>query len=235
MSPSHTAHAYDRDLARLDELVLGMGLFGVSQLERAVSALEKRDGAIAASVVAGDIREDSLATEADELAARLIALRQPEASDLRQVVCALKTTVHLERIGDYAVHIAKRSLALVGEGVEKELFSIPEMGTQTLQMLGDTMQAYRDKDQDLAVKIWRSDEALDVHKDRLLRQILTAMKDNPEWIDRGVHLMSIAKNLERVGDQATNICELLYYRLSGDRLPHRPHGRGIPMPVPAEK
>lgn len=224
MSKLHTVTSYETELTRLEELVLGMGLFGISQLERAVKALETRDSAVAASVVAGDVREDTLATEVDGLAARLIALRQPEASDLRQVLCALKTAVHLERIGDYAVHIANRSMALPSEYSAKDLLSIPAMGAQTLQMLRDTIRAYREKDLNLAAETWRSDEALDALKNALLREIVTSMKDDPKTVDAGVHLMSIAKNLERVGDQATNICELIYYRVSGDQLPHRRRG-----------
>src|ERR1022692_4036687 len=103
---------YERDLTLLDDVVLGMGLYGISQLERALVALEGRDSSVAASVIAGDIREDTLESEVEELVVRLIALRQPAASDLRRVMCAFKTAVHLKRIGDYAVHVAKRSLDL---------------------------------------------------------------------------------------------------------------------------
>lgn len=221
MSTPHTMSAYERELGRLEDLVLGMGLFGISQLERAMLALEGRDSAIAASVIAGDIREDTLESAVDELVVRLIALRQPAASDLRQVTCAFKAAVHLERIGDYAVHIAKRSLVLPSAYSASNLLSIPRMGQLTLKMLRDTIRAYREKNLDLATETWRGDEALDALKTGLLREVVTCMKDDPQTIDAGMHLVFIAKNLERAGDQATNICELIYYRISGNRLPRR--------------
>ena len=132
--------------------------------------------------------------------------------------------MHLERIGDYAVHVAKQSLALPSDYSTATLLSIARMGELTLTMLRDTIRAYREQDLDLAVETWRSDEALDALRTDLLREIVKSMKDDPKTIDAGTHLMSIARNLERVGDQATNICELIYYRISGDRLSrHRPN------------
>jgi phosphate transport system protein len=229
MSTPHTISAYERELGRLEDLVLAMGLFGISQLERAMSALEGRDSAVAASVIAGDIREDSLETEVEDLVVRLIALRQPAASDLRQVTCAFKAAVHLERIGDYAVHIAKRSLVLPSDFAVTHLLAIPRMGQLTLKMLGDTVRAYREKDLQLATDTWCGDQALDALKSELLREIVTSMKDDPKTIDVGIDLMFIAKNLERVGDQATNICELTYYRISGDHLPPRRPKSGAPQ------
>ncbi len=221
MPTPHTISAYERELTRLEDLVIGMGLYGISQLERAMLALQARDSAVAASVIAGDIREDTLESEVDELAVRLIALRQPVASDLRQVTCAFKAAVHLERIGDYAVHVAKRSLALPNDFPAANLLSIPRMGDLTLKMLRDTIRAYREKDLNLAVETWRSDEAIDAVMTVLLREIVAFMKDDPKTIDAGTHLMFIAKNLERVGDQATNICELIYYQISGNHLPRQ--------------
>ena len=219
MSTPHTMSIYDRELAHLEDLVLGMGLYGISQLERAMLALESRDSAVAASVIAGDLREDTLETEVDELVVRLIALRQPAASDLRHVTCAFKAAVHLERIGDYAVHVAKQSLLLPSDFSASGLLSIPRMGQLTLRMLRDTIRAYRDKDLNLALETRRSDETLDALRTDLLREFLKSMKDDPNTIEAGMHLMFIAKNLERVGDQATNICELTYYRISGNHLP----------------
>jgi len=219
MSTPHTMSVYDRELTRLNDLVLGMGLYGISQLERAMSALERRDSALAASVIAGDIREDTLETEVDDLVVRIIALRQPTASDLRQVTCAFKAAVHFERIGDYAVNIAKRSLVMPSDLSAASLLPTPLMGELTLKMLRDTVRAYRENDLNLAVETWGSDEALDALTTTLLRAIVTSMKDDPRTIDAGTHLMFIAKNLERVGDHATDICELIYFRISGNRLP----------------
>jgi len=218
MSTPHTMNVYDRELDRLDDLVVGMGLYGISQLERAMLALKERDSAVAASVIAGDSREDTLELQIDDSAVRLIALRQPAASDLRHVVCAFKAAVHLERIGDYAVHVAKQSMALPSDVSAASLLSIARMGEQSLKMLRDTIRAYREKDLNLAVETWRSDEALDALRTDLLREIVKSMKDDPKTMDTGMHLMSIAKNLERVGDQATNICEFIFYRISGNHL-----------------
>ena len=228
MSSPHTVSAYERDLIRLDDLVVGMGLYGISQLERALAALEARDSAVAASVIAGDLREDTLESEVEELVVRLIALRQPAASDLRHVLSAFKSAVHLERIGDYAVHVAKRSLDLPGDFSAAKLLSIPGIGKLTLKLLRDTIRAYRERDLDLAVDTWRGDVELDVLKTALLREIVASMKGDPNTIEAGTHLMFIAKNLERVGDQATNICELIYYRVSGEHLPRRRGEGGNP-------
>jgi len=225
MSTQHTLSAYERELTRLEDLVLGMGLYGISQLERAMSALEARDSAVAASVIAGDSREDTLEAEVDNLVVQLIALRQPAASDLRHVISAFKAAVHFERIGDYAVNVSKRSLVMPSDFPAANLLSIPRMGELTLTMLRDTVRAYREKDLNLAVETWRSDAALDVLTATLLHEFVMAMKDNPKTIDAGTHLMFIAKNLERVGDHATNICELIYYRISGQRVARqRPEG-----------
>ena len=218
MSTPHTMSIYDRELGRLDDLILGMGLYGISQLERTILALAERDSAVAASVMAGDVREDTLEAEVDDLVVRLIALRQPAASDLRQVVSAFKAAVHFERIGDYAVNIAKRSLGMPGDMAPSHLLSIPRMGELTLTMLRDTVRAYREKDLDLAVATWSSDEQLDALTGQLLREFVTSMKDDPNTIEVGTHLMFIAKNLERIGDHATDICELIHYRLSGGHL-----------------
>jgi phosphate transport system protein len=219
MPIGHTASAYERELNHLEDLILGMGLYGMSQLERALQALAARDAAVAASVIAGDIREDTLETEVDELVVQLIALRQPAASDLRHVIAAFKSAVHLERIGDYAVNVAKRSLVLPDDFQASKLLSIPQIGQLSLAMLRDTITAYREKNLELAAATWRSDEALDSLTTALLREMVVAMKTDPEAVEVGTHLMFIAKNLERVGDHATNICELIYYRISGDRLP----------------
>jgi phosphate transport system protein len=219
MTATHTASAYERDLNHLEDLISGMGLYGISQLERALDALQSRDSAIAASVIAGDIREDTLETEVDDLVVQLIALRQPAASDLRHVTCAFKSAVHLERIGDYAVNVAKRSLVMPGDLPASRLLSIPKMGQMTLDMLRNTIRAYREKDLELAAATWRSDQALDSLTGALLGEMVVAMKTDPTEVEVGTHLMFIAKNLERVGDHATNICELIYYRISGDRLP----------------
>ena len=219
MTTEHTASAYERELNHLEDLILGMGLYGISQLERAMSALEARDSAVAASVIAGDIREDTLEVEVDDLVVRLIALRQPAASDLRHVTCAFKAAVHLERIGDYAVNVAKRSMVMPVDFPTANLLSIPRMGQLTLNMLRETIRAYREKDLELAAATWRSDEALDSLTTVLLRELVSTMKTDSSAIEAGTHLMFIAKNLERVGDHATNICELIYYRISGERLP----------------
>jgi phosphate transport system protein len=231
MSSQHTMSAYERELTRLEDLVLGMGLYGISQLERAMSALQGRDSALAASVIAGDIREDTLGVEVDKLVVQLIALRQPAASDLRHVTCAFKAAVHLERIGDYAVNVAKRSLVMPSDFPTSNLLSVPRMGELTLGMLRNTVRAYREKDLELSVNTWRSDEELDALTAVLLREIVSSMKGDPQTIDAGTHLMFIAKNLERVGDHATNICELVYYRISGDRLPNqRPKNDSLLQP-----
>lgn len=219
MATAHTASAYERELNHLEDLILGMGLYGISQLERALASLEARDSAMAASVIAGDIREDTLEVEVDDLVVQLIALRQPAASDLRHVTCAFKSAVHLERIGDYAVNIAKRSLILPDDFTSEKLLSIPGIGRLTLDMLRNTIAAYREKNLELAARTWRSDEALDALTTALLREMVSAMKSDATSVEVGTHLMFIAKNLERVGDHATNICELVYYRISGERLP----------------
>ncbi len=129
--------------------------------------------------------------------------------------------MHLERIGDYAVSVAKRSLVMPSDLPATELLSVPRIGELTLKMLRDTVRAYREKDLDIAVETWRSDEALDGLTSVLLHEIVKSMKDDPKTIDTGTNLMFIAKNLEQIGDHATDICELIYYRISGHPLPNQ--------------
>jgi phosphate transport system protein len=214
----HTLAAYEHELNRLESLIAEMGQHGISLLENAMLALQARHAEIAQHVIEDDAREDRLEVEVDELVIRVIALRQPAAGDLRHVTTAFKAAVHFERIGDYAANLAKRSLILPPDLPLRQLLGLPEMGRWTANMLSDTVRAYETRDLELAVSTWQKDERLDTLTAELFVDVATSMKDGSQTVDVGTHLMFIAKNLERVGDHATNICELIHYRVSGRRL-----------------
>ncbi|MDP9064952.1 MAG: phosphate signaling complex protein PhoU [Pseudomonadota bacterium] len=214
-----TAARYELELRRLEELIIEMGQHGIEQLGNALAALEDRRSEVATLVIEGDTREDAWEAEVDQLVMELIALRQPAASDLRHVTTAFKAALHLERIGDYAANVAKRSLILPADLRPRHLFTLPEMGRWTLNMLRDTLRAYQTLDLELAISTWRKDEMLDTLTGELLADLMAAMKTDSETVETGTHLMFIAKNLERIGDHATNVCELIHYRASGRPMP----------------
>ena len=213
--PEHIVKSFDSELKRLSQVIAEMGGLAEAQLQRAIEALAQRDAEAAAQVVQDDARIDALEHEIDNMTVRMLALRQPMAKDLREVVAALKISSDLERIGDYATNVAKRAIALSRSPAVKPAHAIPRMGRLVQQLIKDILDAYVEHDADKAVAAWRRDEEVDEMYTSLFRELLTYMMEDPRNIGPSIHLLFIAKNIERIGDHATNIAETVHFLVLG--------------------
>jgi phosphate transport system protein len=185
----------------------------------------KRDSYLAASVIEGDAKVDQLERELDNLAIRLLALRQPMARDLREIVVALKIGSDLERICDYAANVAKRSIALSQSPPLQPVYALPRMARLALLLVKEVIDAFVERDADKALAVWNRDEELDEMYASLFREFLTYMMEDPRIIGACTHLLFMAKNIERIGDHATNVAEYVYYLVHGTPLEQvRPKG-----------
>ena len=218
MVSEHIIKSYDEELRRLDNAITQMGGLAETQLSSAIEAVVKRDSRLAADVVEADARVDQLEHDIEGMAVRLLALRQPMAVDLRQILAALKTASDLERIADYATNVAKRSIVLNQTPPVKPAFSIPRMGRLAQGMIKDVLDAYIERDADKALVVWARDEELDEMYTSLFRELLTYMIEDARNITACTHLLFMAKNIERIGDHATNIAETLYFMVHGTPL-----------------
>ena len=224
MSNEHIVKSFAQELQRLANLITQMGGVAEAQVESAVQALVRRDTTIASQVIQSDLRIDTYEREIDNETLRLLALRQPMASDLREIVSALKIAADLERIGDYAANIAKRSIALAQLPAVRPVGAIPRMGRLVQEIMKELLDAFIEREVDKAVAARGRDEELDDLYTSLFREVLTYMMEDPRNITPCTHLLFIAKNLERIGDHATNIAELANYEITGQRLGDRPKG-----------
>lgn len=218
MVHTHTVKSFDEELRSLRALVSQMGGLAEYQIRSALDALMARDIDGAAKVVSNDARIDALEEEAERLAVEIIALRQPLADDLREVISALKISAALERVGDYAKNIAKRSTVLSQTRHIQPLVIVPEIGRIVAQMLKDALDAYGSRDTAKALKVRDRDTDVDDLYNSLFRSLLTYMMENPQHITPSTHLMFVAKNLERIGDLSTNMAEIVYYNVTGERM-----------------
>ncbi|MEO0823888.1 MAG: phosphate signaling complex protein PhoU [Pseudomonadota bacterium] len=219
----HIVSAFDQDLRAIAAGISEMGGIAEEQLGNALEAVRTRDSALAREVVAADIRLDRLEMKLEEAAIQTLALRQPVANDLRQIVAALKIASTLERIGDLAKNIAKRAQYL-NEGQPLRIAgSIVRMGKQTQGAFTEVLDAYTARDTALAVSVWRRDVEVDEMYNSLFRELITYMMEDPRVIGLCSQLLFVAKNLERIGDHATFIAEMTYFvvegRPIGDRRP----------------
>lgn len=212
----HTVKAFDFEIAQLRGLVAEMGGLAEVAIRDAISALVRHDEELARQVVAADARLDALEAEVDRLAVRTIALRAPMADDLRDVIAALKISGVIERIGDYAKNIAKRVNALEGRKEIEPVTLVPAMAEIAEGMVRDVLNAYGSRDAVLAVEVIRRDAKLDHFYNTLFRSLLTHMMENPQTITSAAQLLFIARNLERIGDHATNVAEMVYYAATGE-------------------
>src|SRR3954449_455742 len=225
MAAEHIIKSYDEELGRLNKIIVEMGGLAESQLAAAIEAVVERDSDLAARVVEGDAAVDQLERDLDNLAIRLLALRQPMARDLREIVVALKIASDLERICDYAANVAKRSIALSQAPLIQPAHALPRMAQLALVLVKDVIDAYVERDLDKALDVWNRDEELDEMYSSLFREFLTYMMEDPRNIGVYTHLLFMAKNIERIGDHATNIAEDLYYLIYGRALDQaRPKG-----------
>ena len=225
MASEHIIKSYDEELQRLDNTITQMGGLAESQLGAAIEAVVKRDSDVATQVIEGDVQVDNLERDIESLVVRLLALRQPMARDLRQSIAALKIASDLERIGDYAANVAKRSIALNQTPPVRPVYAVPRMGRLCQAMIKDILDAYVERDADKALAVWLRDEELDEMYTSLFRELLTYMIEDPRNITACTHLLFIAKNLERIGDHTTNVAETLYFLVLGSPLAlGRPNG-----------
>lgn len=223
--PQHTVKAFETELRELDQTIVRMGGMVEAQLADAISALMRRDSSAAEHVVGNDRRIDVINQEIEAAVVRLLALRQPMADDLRAVIAALRIAGDLERIGDYAANIAKRTIAINQAPPVRPAAGIPRMGRLVQQLIKDTLDAYTDRDADKAEITRRRDEEVDEMYTSLFRELLTYMMEDPRNITPCIHILFIAKNIERMGDHATNIAELVYFMATGRSLGEaRPKG-----------
>ena len=215
----HIVKSYDEELDRMTGEILRMGDLALNELEAAINAAMERDSETAQSIVDSDQEVDKLELEVSHDVIRLLALRQPMAGDLREVLAALRIASDIERIGDYAANVAKRAIALNRVERVRPVFSLPRLGKLAGDILGEVLLAYRDRDADRALLAWARDEELDGLYTGMFRELLTYMMEDPRTITACTHLLFMAKNIERIGDHATNIAENVYFIVHGHRMP----------------
>jgi len=219
MTDQHILKAFDEDLRDLSSRLAEMGGIAERLVAESVDALVKRDVQMAQRVIAADAQVDALQREIEEKAILTIARRQPMAVDLREIVSALRIANDLERVGDLAKNTAKRVLALDGEyHAQKQLRGVKHMADMVLQRLKQVLDAYGARDADRAMDVWRRDGEVDAMYTSLFRELLTYMMEDPRHITLCIHLLFAAKNIERIGDHATNIAETIYYLVIGEPL-----------------
>jgi phosphate transport system protein len=219
--PSHTVSAYDKELESLQSIIARMGGLAESQIAAAVDALYKRDQEAAQVVIKTDKQIDELEVNLEHEAITILAKRQPMAGDLREIISALKMSSDIERIGDYAKNIAKRTEA-ISSGNIRILRSINNMALLVQKMLKDVLDAYIDGDAEKAKDVWARDDAVDELNNSIFREVLTYMMEDPREISAGTHLIFVAKNLERMGDHVTNMAEIIHFQVLGETLDDRP-------------
>lgn len=222
----HTAKAFDTDLQEITRKVAEMGGLAEKEIADAMDALSRRDLDLALRVVAADNSIDVLQREVEEKAILTIARRQPMAVDLREIVSALRVCNDLERIGDLAKNIAKRVAAVEGDFYPQRLLrGVEHMSALVLAQLKQVLDAYAGHDVAAALAVWKGDEEVDSLCTSLFRELLTYMMEDPRNITFCIHLMFCAKNIERMGDHATNIAETVYYMIEGRPIvDQRPKG-----------
>lgn len=224
LTNDHTVKAFDEDLNRLRGLISEMGGRAEQALLQAMNALNNGDLDLAAQVVRDDKKIDALEAEVEQLAVQTIALRAPMADDLREMIAALKIVSVVERIGDYGKNIAKR-VALMDQ--TRSIEAIPlliSMSNIVVELIHDALDSFAARDAELAVRVTVRDKSVDDFYNSIFRTLVTFMMENPKYISESAHLLFVAKNLERMGDHATNIAEMVYYVVTGERMEERERG-----------
>jgi phosphate transport system protein len=222
----HTAKVFDADLSKLTQKVAEMGGFAQKQITEAMDALMRRDVVLAHQVVANDAVVDDLQRQIEEKAVETIALRQPMAIDLRALVAMLRISNDLERIGDLAKNISKRTIAMGNEHAQRTLMrGLRHMGTLVVAQLAAVLDSFVARSPLKALKVWQSDKEVDSLYVSLFRELLTYTMEDPGSISMCIHLLFCAKNIERMGDHATNIAEAVHYMVEGRAIAgERPKG-----------
>ena len=232
MTSEHIVKAYDEELQHLNDIIARMGGLAEVQLADAIESVVKRDSELAARTIEADSRVDALEHEVDAFVVRMLALRQPMAADLRNIIAALKISSDLERIADYATNVAKRAMALSEMPPVPPVHAVSRMCRLTQDMIREVLDAFIEQDADKALRVWNSDEEVDEMYTSLFRELLTYMMEDPRSIGPCTHLLFIAKNIERIGDHSTNVAENIYFLVHGKPLlEDRPKGESSDITV----
>ena len=223
----HTVKSFQEELDGIAASIAQMGGLTEAQLAGAIEAVSRRDSELAELTVSQDRRIDLLEQEIEARAVRVIALRQPMASDLREAIAAIKISSDLERIGDLSKNIAKRALVIQGDfdTPVRLIQGIARMGRLAQGQLKSVLDSCSNRDAQLAIEVWKGDEEIDEMYNSVFRELLTYMMEDPRTIGVCTHLLFIAKNIERIGDHATNVAETVYYVVTGETMSdNRPKG-----------
>ena len=211
----HTVKAFDEDITRLRGLIAEMGGLAEVAVQNAMDALVRGDDALAKQVIKGDKKIDALESEIDKLAVRVIALRAPMADDLREVIAALKIAGVVERIGDYSKAIAKASREIADRKRFEPLTLLPAMGELAAEMVHDVLTASGARDPALAREVIAADQKVDNFYNSIFRNLVSHMVENPSTISTAAQLLFVARNIERIGDHATNVAEMVHFAATG--------------------
>ena len=215
----HRVKAFDEDITRLRGLIAEMGGLAEIAIHEALEAMIRGDEELGNQVVARDVKIDALESEVDKLAVRIIALRAPMADDLREVIAALKIAGVVERIGDYSKNIAKRVGMIELRDRFEPLTLLPAMGEIACEMVHDVLTAYAARDPDLAREVIATDAKVDAFYNSIFRNLVSHMVENPATISSAAQLLFVARNLERIGDHATNVAEMVHFAATGTYPP----------------
>ena len=218
--PIHTDRTYELQLEKLRASVLEMGGLVEDQIAQAMRALTTRDQQLARATIERDHMVNRLDVEIDDLAIKLLALHQPAARDLRLITTTLKVTTDLERIGDLAEHIAERAVELVVELPIKPSIDLPRMAELARDMLRRSLDAFVREDEKLALSVCNADDTIDQLHGQLFRELVEFMAEDPRTVSRAMRLLFVSKYLERVGDHATNIAEMVIFMVKGRSIRH---------------
>ncbi|HVQ75272.1 MAG TPA: phosphate signaling complex protein PhoU [Candidatus Binatia bacterium] len=211
---------FHEELDALKQTVLAMGALVEDQIRRVMHALLDRDDALARAVIERDQRVNAYDIEIDEKSVELLALHQPAAIDLRVIMTAIKIVTDLERIGDQAVNIAQRALELHTEPQLKPYVDLPRMADKAQRMVKESLDAFVNRDTELARRVCAADAEVDALKEQIFRELLTFMMQDPKTIPRAMRLILISRFMERIADHATNIAEMVIYMVEGKLVRH---------------
>ncbi|MBR71988.1 MAG: phosphate transport system regulatory protein PhoU [Rhodospirillaceae bacterium] len=221
----HIVKTYDEELDRISNSIVHLGGFIEEQLSKAIASLVNRDSQLADSVVNDDKKADEIEEDINNQVIRILALRQPMAVDLRLITAALKISSDLERIGDHAANVAKRAHALSQYEPIRPVSAVSRMAQIVQKMIKDVLDAFLERDAERAMEVWRRDEEVDEMYNSLLRELVTYMMEDPRNITPCTNLLFVAKNIERVGDHATNMAETINFLVYGKTVKeNRPKG-----------
>ncbi|MXP13962.1 phosphate signaling complex protein PhoU [Altererythrobacter confluentis] len=219
MMVEHTVKAFDEDITRLRGLIAEMGGLAELSIQESLEAMIKGDETLAEGVIKRDKKIDALESEVDKLSVRIIALRAPMADDLREVIAAMKIAGVVERIGDYSKNIAKRVGEIEGRKHFEPLTLLPAMGDIAAEMVHDVLTAYAARDPVLAREVIATDDKVDAFYNSIFRNVVSYMVENPATISSAAQILFVARNLERIGDHATNVAEMVHFAATGNYPP----------------